>query len=265
VTHCTDDDLVLHHYGDPEVSGHVAAHLAVCGGCRERAEDLAASLQLVTIPDAPDPGGSYGAELWQRLAPRLESSPPFWRSWLNAVADQPLFRVTRVQASWLAAAAALLLMVGFVAGRVTPGPAALAPRVAIDAEQARRVLLMSVADHLERTDRVLTDIMNASVDGDISAERQWAADLITDNRFYRQDAVDSEEQSVAAVLDELERALLDIVHSPSEVTPATLEAIHRRLDSAALLFKVRVLGNELRHRQQDLPPPSSTPIASRTS
>ena len=77
-----------------------------------------------------------------------------------------------------------------------------------------------MADHLDRSDRVLTDIMNASADGDIAAEQQWAADLISDNRFYRQDAVDSDEQSVAAVLDELERALLNIVHSPSEVMPA---------------------------------------------
>lgn len=268
MTHCTDDDLVLHYYGDAESPEHVAVHLAVCSDCRDRAEDLAASLRLVTIPDAPDPGDAYGAELWQRLAPRLESPRPFWRTWLRslgATVNQPLFHVTRGQAAFLAAAAALLLIVGYAAGRVSPGATTSAPLVAIDAEQARRVLLLSVADHLDRTDRVLTDIMNASVDGDFSAERQWAADLITDNRFYRQDAADSEEQSVAAVLDELERALLDIVHSPSEVTPATLDAIHRRLDSAALLFKVRVLGSELRRRQQDLPASSSTRSVSRTS
>ena len=124
---------------------------------------------------------------------------------------------------------------------------------------------MSVADHLERSDRVLTEVINASIDGDLSSEQRWAADLIADNRFYRQDAIDSGEPSVGAVLDELERALLDIVHSPADATPATLEAIHERLDSAALLFKVRVLGSELRHRQQVPASPSSTRTSSRTS
>ena len=64
---------------------------------------------------------------------------------------------------------------------------------------------------------------------------------------------------MAAVLDELERALLDIVHSPSDATPADLEEIHQRLDSAALLFKVRVLGGELRHRQLEPRPAANHP------
>jgi hypothetical protein len=259
VSHCTDDDLVLHYYGDPEAPAHVGPHLAICGDCRERAEDLAATLQMTVFPGTPDPGERYGAELWNRLAPRLELRRQ--RSW---------FLVNQAQGWSLAAAAALLLVAGFVAGRsiserVVTDPAPAATLAAIDASESRRVLLMAVADHLERSDRVLTDVLNASMDGDLSSERQWAADLIADNRFYRQDAIDSGEPSVAAVLDELERALLDIVHSPADATPAMLEAIRERLDSAALLFKVRVLGSQLRHRQRVPAVPSSTRTSSRTS
>ena len=79
-------------------------------------------------------------------------------------------------------------------------------------------------------------------------EQQWADDLIAANRLYRQDAMDANEASVANVLDELERALLDVVHEPSDAA-ADLDQIRRRIDSAALLFKVRVLGNELRQRE----------------
>ena len=58
--------------------------------------------------------------------------------------------------------------------------------------------------------------MNAPDRGDISSEQRWADDLLTTSRLYRQDAVDAGEQSVAMVLDDLERSLLEIVQQPVE-------------------------------------------------
>ena len=52
------------------------------------------------------------------------------------------------------------------------------------------------------------------------------------------------------VLDELERSLLEIVHTPSQATAAHLDQLRRRIDAASLLFKVRVLGDELRQRER---------------
>jgi len=163
-----------------------------------------------------------------------------------------------------------LVASSFVAGRLsmtsTSAPAVAPTRTASvdvsDPQLARRVLLLSVADHLERSDRVLTDIMNSPA-ADLSVEQQWAGDLIAANRLFRQDAVDANEASVANVLDELERALLDVVHQPSDA-PADLDQIRRRIDSAALLFKVRVLSNELRQRELGPDAPlknSTTPIS----
>jgi hypothetical protein len=265
--HCSDDDLVLHYYDDPEAPAQTAAHLEACAACRDRFQELAASLRVMTLAEAPDPGDDYGRGLWRRLAPRLPERQPFWRGgWFG-----PGRLMTWQPLSWrtlsLAAAAAVLLVAGFVIGRVVPGPQpADTQAIDADADASRRVLLMSVTEHLERSDRVLTDVMNASIEGDISTERQWAADLVADNRFFRHDVRDSGEPSIAAVLDELERALLDIVHSPSDATPADLEEIHRRLDSAALLFKVRVLGGELRRQQLEPDtPPDSQPSISRIS
>jgi hypothetical protein len=117
-------------------------------------------------------------------------------------------------------------------------------------DRSKRILIASVADHLDRSERVLTDIVNAPARSDISAAQAWAEDLLTTNRLYRQDAVEAGEQSMAAVLDDLERSLVEIVHSPSQITAADLEQIRRRIDAAALLFKVRVMGDELRQREQ---------------
>lgn len=264
MTHYSDDDLVLFYYGDPEAPPDVGAHLSACVECQARFQDLAQTLGLVMIADAPPRGDWYGVELWNRLEPRLSGGEtndaarrePFWR--------RPYFRPL----SW-AAAAALLLVVGFVAGRLTPAPGTQGPVVVAEraddtsGAEARRVLLLSVADHLERSDRVLTDIVNTAADGDISAGQQWAADLVEASRLYRRDALASDERSVADVLDELERTLVEIVHSPSQITQEQLDEMHRRFDSAALLFRVRVLSGEL--RRQMTPPPASPSVSQRIS
>ena len=91
--------------------------------------------------------------------------------------------------------------------------------------------------------------MNAPARTDISAEQRWADDLLTTSRLYRQDAMDAGERSVAGVLDDLERSLLEIVNSPSKISAADLEQIRRRIDAAALLFKVRIMSDELRKRE----------------
>ena len=87
-------------------------------------------------------------------------------------------------------------------------------------------------------------------------EQAWASDLVDANRLYREAATQAGETSTASVLDDLERTLLDIVHAPSTLTPAELADVRARLDAAALLFKVRVLSNELRERE-------TTPLAPR--
>lgn len=254
MTHCSDDDLVLQYYGE---SPEAEAHVVTCRACATRARDLAAILASVD-DDVPERDEHYGAELWYRIRPQLAvgrgvsaSRPTFWR-W-----------------SLAAAATIALLVTGFLVGRMsTPASPTAAPTRAqagdSDPQLGRRVLLLTVADHLERSDRVLTDIMNTS-GADISAEQRWARDLIAANRLYRQDALAADESSVATVLDELERALLDIVHPSVDAHATDLDQIRQRIDSAALLFKVRVMSNELRDRQFTADVPlsgrSTTPIS----
>lgn len=301
MTHYTDDDLVLHYYGDPEVPRGTDRHLADCAECAGRYRQLADSLDALVFPAAPELGDRYGLELWHRLEPQLPDRTPFWRAFWTAVRpgtgalsslsaphggppraarqerpsashEAPLDRRGAAGFGWLrplalAAGAVILLVVGFTAGRLQEAPAD-APQLAgeISDEARRRLLLLSVADHLEASERVLTDIMNTAGAHDISAEQMWAADLVSASRFYRQDAVASDERQVAGVLEELERALLDIVHSPSHVTEEELAEVHRRVDSAALLFKVRVMSDQLRRQQLAPPVPSaSQPSLSRIS
>jgi len=251
VTHYTEEDLILHFYNELGHRKDVEVHLDQCDRCAASYRDLARTLRLIETPEAPERGDQYGLEVWQRIRHRLpEQEVPWWSVW---------FRADRLAA---AGAFAVLLLAAFVAGRwwstttdstqtavVTPVKPQAGTASPIDEDARHRILLTSVADHFDRSERVLTDIMNAPAGEDISPEQQWAEDLVVTSRLYRQDAADAGEHSVALVLDELERSLLEIVHSPSRATAANLEEIRRRIDAASLLFKVRVLGDELRQRE----------------
>src|SRR5262249_48406571 len=153
----------------------------------------------------------------------------------------------------------VLMAIAFVAGRLWPagGPASqpaigvverTAPSSASDADD--RVRLAAISDHLDRSERVLLDLMNAQGDRvDLSDQQVWAADLIDSNRLYRDAATQAGDLMIATVLDDLERSLLDVVHGPSTLTPAQLDDVRTRVDAAALLFKVRVLADELHERE----------------
>jgi hypothetical protein len=85
---------------------------------------------------------------------------------------------------------------------------------------------------------------------DISSERERARDLVSENRLYRQTAADAGDAGVAAVLDELERVLMEIANSPSELTLQDLQRVRERIESQGIIFKVRVLGNTVRQRER---------------
>ena len=71
---------------------------------------------------------------------------------------------------------------------------------------------------------------------------------MSENRLYRQTARFTGQTAVAGVLEELERVLLDIAHSPSEISARELEDLRQRLESEGILFKIRVLRSNV-HRE----------------
>jgi len=240
MSHCTEADLILHYYG--EGSPEVERHLDACAECATARESLAETLRLVPISAVPARDDSYPTEVWQRLRGRLpERAVPWWQAWLGW---QPILG---------AALVATLVVAAFVAGRMW-GPRTATSTIttaSVDpAEAGERVRLAAIGDHLERSERVLLDLVNAQGDRvDLSDQQMWAADLIDSNRLYRDAATFAGDLFVANVLDDLERSLLDVVHGPSKVTPAELDDVRTRVDAAALLFKVRVLADELHERE----------------
>jgi hypothetical protein len=71
------------------------------------------------------------------------------------------------------------------------------------------------------------------------------------NRLYRQTAVRAGEAGVASVLDDLERVLIDIATGPSTLSSAEFETVRRRIEERGILFKVRVVGSQMREREKE--------------
>ena len=123
-----------------------------------------------------------------------------------------------------------------------------------------RILLVAVGDHLEKSQMVLMELVNAPSSGstDISGEQQRAEDLLNSNRLYRMAAQEVGDRRVASVLDELERVLIEIAHEPAKVNSEEMKDLQRRIEAQGVLFKVRVVGANIRDRKKPEPKAEQT-------
>ena len=254
--HPKEEDLIAYHDGQAEERPAIAAHLADCPECRAELERIDAVLAALHNIPVPDPGDDFGRRVWQQIAPRLPEKRRHWWNFFVEPRTVNWFEPKRLAA--LAGVAALVIA-SFLAGRITKSPAGPAP--VADASNVReRVLILAVGEHLGRSEMVLVELANAEPQSakqkrvNISGERRRAEDLLDENRLYRQTALQQGDTALAGVLDELERVLLDVAHSPQDVTPAQLQAIRQRIETQGILFKVRVVGKELQHREESTRP-----------
>jgi hypothetical protein len=233
--HVGDDDLVLHFYGEAPHAPGLDAHLDECAGCRTRWDELRRTLSAVTTPtatDEPEPGFSV-ERAWVALAPRL-------------VAER---RRSRLRGLLVPLAVAASLVVAFAVGRRWP---AAPPDAAAGSE---RILLVAVGDHLERSEMLLVELVNASPDrAQIGPEQVQAQELVGASRLYRAAMTRAGEPGLASVLEELERLLVEVAHRPAAISPEELATLRRRIEARGLLFKVRVLEWQVREKQKEAAP-----------
>jgi hypothetical protein len=232
--HISEEQLVLLYYGESTEAGAIDQHLGECEACRTEFRALQLVLNTVDSAPVPERGAEYGKAVWQRIEKRIgKRKRSRWTHWMI----------------WAPAMAALLIT-AFLAGRFTHKPAG--PELAKNQQIRERILMVAVGDHLERSQMVLAELSNAPDHQgklDITDERQMASELLDDNRLYRQTARSTGDTAVANVLDDLERVLLEIAHSPTEVSSGQLDDLRQQIESRGLLFKVRVMGTKAREPQ----------------
>jgi hypothetical protein len=251
MNHPQQESLVLHYYGEGN-STTIASHLAQCEACAKEYELIRRSLMAVEEVPVPALPEDYGQKVWASIAPRIREQ--------KASATKKWAWLTPQRWASLAAVATIAL-IAFFAGalwRGTPRKDPVTPVAvnnAIDKKARERLLMSAVNDHLERSQIMLTEVVHAKDVGsiDVAAEQRRADDLLAENRIYRQTAEKSGDAATAALLEQLERTLVEIANSPNELSTADLERLRNQIEAQDLLFKVRVLKNKVYERT--LPPP----------
>jgi hypothetical protein len=247
MNHVTEEQLLAYREGEMKDRDAIAAHLRECPECREEQQKLEAVFAALDAMAVPEPGENYEVRLWQQLAPKLPEKRQHW--WKG------IFQVRRVAA---VGAMAALVLLAFLVGRISKkGP--LKSDIADAGTVRKRVLLVAVGDHLGRSEMILVVLANATPEKgqktiNISAEQKRAEDLVEENRLYRQTALKEGDTAMASTLEELERVLLDVANSPDEITPSQFESLQKRIESKGILFKVRVVNQDLQKREKAAQP-----------
>ena len=259
--HPKEEALIAYQDGQPEGRSMITSHLADCPECQAELARIDALLAAFNSIPVPEPAEDYGQQVWQQISPRLPQKRAHWWDFLSIEPKPGAWLAPR---RWAAAGAiAALVLAAFIAGRLSK-PVAPGTPVAVDQSKVgERILVMAVGEHLGRSEMVLVELANSGPQSagqkevNISQEQRRAEDLLEENRLYRQTALQQGDSALAGVLDELERVLLDVAHSPQQLTPAQLEGLRQRIETRNILFKVRVVGKELQQRQES----GNTPAA----
>lgn len=247
MTHLNQDELVLFYYDESDLGGD-RSHLDKCAECQAELTRLARVLDQVTPVDIPEPDEGYEGRVWDRLQWRLRGEKKRQSSFARV------------------AAVAAIVIIAFISGlmwnrrETTPAiqtastgtqssTATPVSNTAAQQQQSRdRILLVVVGDHFDDSERMLLEITNLTpkADTDITVERERAEELLASNRLYRRTALDRGEEQVATLLDELEPVLLEIAHAPDTMTADEVRTIQKRVETKALVFKLRVVRADVR-------------------
>lgn len=225
--HLGDEELLDAYYGDLDSSEHLSA----CVECRDRLDRLTEVLDAFKQFPIPPRDSTHGQEMWMRVVSRLPLDTPrsWWRHW------------------WiLIPALAAVLTITFMAGRLTER----SQTVGISEEARERVLLMSLNEHLEQSQIILANVVHANPgSADLAYERDRAHELLGANRLLRQTAVHLGDLTDAALLDDLERVLLDVANSPERLSAGDLERTKQQIGKQGLLFRVRIASAAIRRKE----------------
>ncbi|HZU25574.1 MAG TPA: hypothetical protein VFA04_08630 [Bryobacteraceae bacterium] len=230
--HLSEEQLTMAYYGDSDPDAR--NHLDECAECRAALARIERLLNEFHEYPAPEPHDGWEAQVWARLQPHLPARKPrrIWFQWYV-----------------LAPAMAALLVVAFLAGMWKQKKS----DIVLTANARERVLLVAMGDHLDRSEMVMAELVNAAPgETDLSGESARARDLLNENRLLRQTALRTGDVRHAALLDELERVLLDIAHTSPEASAGELQALQRRIESEGLLFRLRIVSSNIHEKGKQL-------------
>jgi hypothetical protein len=240
--HLTDEELLLDFYdeGTAVDRTRVRTHLEHCEQCRALDQELRSVLTAVDTASITEPPSGFEREMWARIEPLLPVQQT-WRTRWNGL----LPRLA------VAASVGILVVAAFTAGRVWERPRTVSSTGVVEEQSLNdRLLRAEVEDHLERSQRVLAELVNADyeIGTPIAGDRARAADLVAAGRLYRRSAEQIGDSEIGGLLEDLERVLVEVANGPADIAPEELARLRQRIDDQDLVFRVRVVTREIRER-----------------
>lgn len=229
--HLGEDEFIDLYYGEAATAANT--HLRACRDCSAKYAEFKQSMDSIQVPVAPKQDADYGERVWETLRPQLipyEKKAAHWHGWTQ-------WRVAALTLSF-----AVLLTAAFLGGRYWERTSAKHPNIAANPPAARRVVLVVLTDHLDRTERLLVelnhaDLPNRTEDAQLQSE---ARELLASNRLYRTSASNAGDVALAGALDRLEGVLAEIANNPY-LTEADLDRLRKNMNTEGILFEIRVL------------------------
>ncbi len=242
MNHPTQEDLVSYLFldmGEPPSAAAIEAHLDHCASCRDEASLLRHVLAEVSEADeVPERPVDYPSQVWERVSAGL---PPA----VKRVGRSP------VRLRTLLAAAAVVLLATFLAGRFSARSTSSDLERNREGDVRERVLLVALSEHVEESQVLLVELANRDDGARASSlDRQKAEELLRASRLYRQSAYRLGDVATADLLEDLERLLLDVSHAPD--SGEAQKSIQDRIRDQDMLFKLRVLDASVKSREQKL-------------
>jgi hypothetical protein len=229
--HLGEDEFIDLYYGEATTPANT--HLRGCRDCSAKYAEFKHSMDTIQVPVVPNKDSDYGERVWDTLRPQLipyEKKTARWHGWTQ-------WRVAALTLSF-----AVLLGAAFLGGRYWERKSTAHPNAADNPAASRRVVLVVLADHLDRTERLLVelnhaDLPNTAENAQLQSE---ARELLASNRLYRASASNAGDIVLAGALERLEGVLAEIANDPN-LTEADLERVRKDMNTEGILFDIRVL------------------------
>ena len=268
--HISDEELLLDYYGEatPEQRAEMRAHLGTCVDCQALDRELRGVLALVDNEPLTEAPPGFEREMWARLEPVVSG---FSRT--NDVrldvrlkadttkADTTKADTTKADTTWsfelprwaLAASVAALAVGSFALGRVWDTPTT-SPQISTTdmRELSERMLRSEVEEHLERSQRVLLELVNGDDASPVllASDRERAADLVAAGRLYRRSVEEMGDADTRDLLEDVERVLVEIANGPEVESSNDLSDVRARITDQDLIFRLRVMTAEMQARER---------------
>lgn len=237
-------------FGEPslDASERLQVHLDLCAECRAEYESLRKTVEVARLRRRTDPGEAFWDAFHDRVAERaismLETGETDRHEGRLTPSAAPVYRLSplRLVASYAprAVAAALLVAVGFLVGKLVsqPSPNDINDLARIQAPTEAATGGTLVADESEllaRSEIVLLQFVNGAADARSSAlarELGGRASVVHASLDARG------ERSMGELIRELEFVLLQIANMDAQSDEPGVELVRDAIDRRALLFRI---------------------------